>query len=291
MTRGQTPLTHHPQGGQTPLMPREVPEGRRNGGPPRNPSPHATTVPRAPYAVKGSDPPWVRGAGGSDPPCVALPADLLYGRLLATAAQHVLGGGPAPRARVRSIDGQSEPLQLERWLGGLDAADRAALAVAEAPVLDLGCGPGRHLAALRRDGKRALGVDLSPVAVQLARRRGGAAIPGDVFGAVPGAGHWKTALLLDGNVGIGGSPALLLRRARELLAADGIALVELDPPGAPTFRTRIRIEAPDVVSEWFAWARVGVDGIGSLARLAGLRHDDGDTITAGGRWIAVLRRP
>ena len=217
-----------------------------------------------------------------------MPADQLYGRLLATAAQHALGGGPAPRARVRSIDGTLEPLPLDRWMGGLDAADRAALAVAEAPVLDLGCGPGRHVAALRQAGKRALGVDLSPVAVRLARRRGGAAIPGDVFGEVPGAGRWRTALLLDGNVGIGGSPALLLRRTRELLAAGGIALVELDPPGAPTFRTRIRIEAPGVVSEWFAWARVGVDGIGAPARRAGLVHED--TLTDGGRWIAVLRR-
>ena len=217
-----------------------------------------------------------------------LSADLLYGRLLATAAQRVLGGGPAVLARVRSIDGSSEPLALERWLGGLDAADRAVVAVAEAPVVDVGCGPGRHLAALRGAGKRALGVDLSPVAVQLARRRGGAAIPGDVFGSVPGAGRWRTALLLDGNVGIGGSPALLLRRTRELLAHDGIAIVELDPPGAPTYRTRIRIEAPDAVSEWFAWARVGVDGIAQLARRAGLVHED--TLTAGGRWIALLRR-
>jgi SAM-dependent methyltransferase len=239
--------------------------------------------------VRGSDPHTLpTQVRGSDPLSRALPADLLYGRLLATAAQHALGGGPAPRARVRSIDGTLEPLALDRWLGGLDAADRAALAVAEAPVLDMGCGPGRHLAALRQAGKRALGVDLSPVAVQLARRRGGAAIPGDVFGAVPGAGRWRTALLLDGNVGIGGSPAVLLRRTRELLAAGGIALVELDRPGAPTFRTRIRIEAPDVVSEWFAWARVGVDGIGPLARRAGLVHED--TLAAGGRWVAVLRR-
>jgi SAM-dependent methyltransferase len=214
----------------------------------------------------------------------------LYGRLLATAAQHVLGGGPAPpRATVRSIDGRIEPLQLERWLGDLDEADQAVVAMAESPVVDLGCGPGRHLAALRLAGKRALGVDLSPVAVQLARRRGGAAIPGDVFGAVPAAGHWRTALLLDGNVGIGGSPALLLRRTRELLATHGTALVELDPPGAATFRTRIRLEAPEVVSEWFAWARVGVDGIGPLAEYAGLVHED--TVSAGGRWIALLRRP
>jgi len=217
-----------------------------------------------------------------------LPADLLYGRLLATAASHALGGGPAPVARIRTLDGTLEPLPLERWLGGLDAADHAALAVAEPSVLDLGCGPGRHLAALRAAGKAALGVDLSPVAVRLARRRGAAAIPGDVFGAVPHAGRWRTALLLDGNVGIGGSPGLLLRRTRVLLAAGGLALVELDPPGALTERTRIRLESPGVVSEWFAWARVGVDGIGPLAARAGLEHED--TLAACGRWIAVLRR-
>src|SRR3954470_14053850 len=120
---------------------------------------------------------------------LSLPADQLYGRLLATAAQHVLGGGPPARARVRSADGTLAALPLDRWVGAADAGDAEVLALAEAPVLDLGCGPGRHLAALRASGKVALGVDLSPVAIQLARRRGAAAIPGDVFGAVPWAGR------------------------------------------------------------------------------------------------------
>jgi SAM-dependent methyltransferase len=209
-----------------------------------------------------------------------LPADLLYGRLLATAAQ---------RASVRSLDGTVEPLPLERWLGDADAADLAATALAESPVLDLGCGPGRHLAALRAAGKRGVGVDLSPVAVRIARRRGGDAIRGDIFGSVPGAGRYRTALLLDGNVGIGGAPDILLRRTRELLAPGGAALVELDPPGRPTYRTRIRLEAHGEVSEWFAWARVGVDGIAPLADRAGLER--AGLLAVDERWIAVLRRP
>ena len=220
---------------------------------------------------------------------IPLPADALYGRLLATAAQHVLGGGPPVRARVRSADGTLEPLPLDRWVGAADAGDDAVLALAEPAVLDLGCGPGRHLAALRATGKPGLGLDLSPVAVRLARRRGAAAVPGDVFGSVPWAGRWRTALLLDGNIGIGGAPVLLLRRTRELLAAGGQALVELDPPGAPTLSTRLRLEAPGVVSEWFAWARVGTDGIAALAGDAGLAVDE--TICAGGRWLARLRPP
>jgi SAM-dependent methyltransferase len=209
-----------------------------------------------------------------------LPADLLYGRLLATAAQP---------ASVRSIDGTLAPLPLARWLGAPDAADLAALALAESPVVDLGCGPGRHLAALGEAGMRGLGVDLSPVAVSIARRRGADAIHGDVFGSVPGAGGYRTALLLDGNVGIGGAPDLLLRRTRELLAPGGAALVELDPPGHPTFATRIRLEAHGVVSEWFAWARVGVDGIAALAARAGLER--AGLLAVEQRWIAVLRRP
>ena len=208
-----------------------------------------------------------------------LPADLLYGRLLATAAQ---------QASVRSFDGTLERLPLERWLGEPDAADLAATALAEPPVLDLGCGPGRHLQALRAAGKRGFGVDLSSVAVSIARRRGGAAFHGDLFGSVPGAGGYRTALLLDGNIGIGGAPHALLERTRQLLAPEGAALVELDPPGRPTFRTRVRLEAHGVVSEWFAWARVGVDGIEALAAAAGFEPAGLHTVEA--RWIAVLRR-
>ena len=221
---------------------------------------------------------------------VTLPADQLYGRLLATAAAaQALSGGAPMAARVRSANGALDPLPLDRWLGTADAADAEVLELAEPDVVDLGCGPGRRLAALRACGKRALGVDLSPVAVRLARRRGAAAIPADVFGDVPWAGRWRTALLLDGNIGIGGAPQALLRRTRELLAPGGVALVELDPPGAPTLRTRIRLEAPGVVSEWFGWARVSVDGIDALAALAALETEALHRV--GHRWLARLRRP
>jgi SAM-dependent methyltransferase len=220
---------------------------------------------------------------------VPLPADALYGRLLASAAQHLLGAGPAPSARLRLADGRLEPLPLDRWLADADAVDEAMLADLEAPVLDLGCGPGRHLAALSAAGKRGLGVDLSPVAVRLARGRGAEAINGSLWSQIPGDAAWKTILLLDGNIGIGGAPVLLLRRAGELLAPGGAILVETDPPGAPTQRIRVRLEAPGLVSEWFRWARVGVDGAAAVAAKAGLEVDA--IRSEAGRTFVTLRRP
>ena len=155
------------------------------------------------------------------------PAELLYGRLLASAA-----GGAAPaEARIRIADGHAHALPLARWLAPVDAADRAVLAQAAAPVLDIGCGPGRHLAALAAAGHDGLGLDLSPVAVRLARARGAEAILRSVFADVPRAGTWRTALLLDGNIGIGGAPAALLARARALVAPGGAVLVETGAAG------------------------------------------------------------
>jgi SAM-dependent methyltransferase len=218
----------------------------------------------------------------------AQPADALYGLLLNTAALHAAGSGPPHQGRLRRADGRVEPLPLARWLGPVDDADAELLERVVGSVLDIGCGPGRHVAALQRAGHPCLGIDLSPAAVEITRGRGAEAFRGSVFDAVPDAGSWDTALLLDGNIGIGGEPATLLERARELLAPGGAVLAELEPPGAPTGMTRVRLEAPGVVSEWFPWAHVGVDTVAEVAAEAGLEPDW--TMCSGERWFTALQR-
>jgi SAM-dependent methyltransferase len=213
------------------------------------------------------------------------PAGLLYGRLLASAAA---SGEPA-EARVRLYGGGARKLPLRRWLGPVDAADRAVLAHAAAPVLDIGCGPGRHLAALAATGHDGLGLDLSPVAVRLARARGAEAILRSVFADVPRAGTWATALLLDGNIGIGGAPEALLARARALVAPGGSVLVETGPPAEPLRRIRVRLESRAAISPWFGWATTGALAIELPARAAGL--EPLATVAAGGRWFVELERP
>jgi len=217
-----------------------------------------------------------------------LPADQLYARLLASAVQHAASDAPPPRVRLRSADGASEPLPLDAWLAPTTPPDDRIVARSLAPVLDVGCGPGRLLEALAAAGKQALGVDLVAMAVTIANARGGRAVEGSIFADVPGAGRWATALLLDGNIGIGGHPEALLDRVGTLLAPGGEAIVEVDPPGYPTRTTNVRIEASDAVSEWFVWSRVAADDLAPIAADAGLPC--AELFEDDGRWFACLVR-
>jgi len=180
-----------------------------------------------------------------------------------------LADDATPALRARRSDGTTMRLALNRWLGPLTAADEAVLDRAQAPVLDVGCGPGRHVLALARRGHLALGVDVAPEAVRVARLRGAPAIEACVFQRVPGAGNWGSALLLDGNIGIGGAPEALLARLRELLRPGGEVLVELAPPGAGVTREVIRLELGSLRSAAFEWAYVGADAIEAPACAAG----------------------
>jgi SAM-dependent methyltransferase len=195
--------------------------------------------------------------------------------------------GDRPRAAARHRDGSTRPLALARWCAAADAIDERALAPLRGPVLDVGCGPGRHLHALARRGVFGLGVDLSPVAVGLARGAGALAIVGSVFDELPGTGRWQSALLLDGNIGIGGRPARLLARINRLLARGGRTLVELDAPHTVTTETLIRLETAGIASDWFPWAEVSAGDIGAIAAQAGFSTED--RWSEDGRWFALLR--
>ena len=175
---------------------------------------------------------------------------------------------------------------LGRWCGGVDDVDLALLARAEGPVLDVGCGPGRLVCELARQGRSALGVDVAAVAVRLTTQAGGAAVRRSVFDPLPGEGRWGAVLLADGNVGIGGDPVVLLNRCRTLLLPGGRVLVELDAPGTGCATVRTRLERGAEVTPWFDWSHVGADAVAGPAALAGLRVEE--SWSAGERWFASL---
>ncbi len=189
---------------------------------------------------------------------------------------------------LRYVDQSLVPLDVQRWRGPVDAADAALLARCADPTLDVGCGPGRLVAALAVAGGVALGVDVAETAVQLARVAGAEVVRQSVFERLPAEGGWGSVILADGNIGIGGDPIELLRRCRHLIRPDGHVLVELDAPGSASTSVTVRLETVREHSEWFTWAHVAADLIESPAEAAGLRVVDRWTLE--GRWFASLAR-
>lgn len=190
---------------------------------------------------------------------------------------------------LRAEDGTLLPLEPGRWLGATTPLEEALLADITAPVLDVGCGPGRVVDLLARRGAIAVGVDPSPGAVALARQRGCPVLQRSIFDRLPFEGRWGSVVLLDGNIGIGGDPVRLLRRCRDLLRPGGSLVVEVEAPPTTWRACRARLERDGASSAWFPWAVVGAEAIGELAAAAGLRTAALSSADAA-RWFAVLGR-
>lgn len=132
-----------------------------------------------------------------------------------------------------------------------DVRDLHALLLAACPrgarALDVGCGSGRDVAFLRREGRDAVGVDASPAMLAEARRRHpecAAHFRADALPDLPGTTDGPFVLVAATAVLMhlpahGFVPALL--RLRALLAPDGNLLVSI--PDAPV------AEGPDARDE------------------------------------------
>ncbi len=152
-------------------------------------------------------------------------------------------------------------------------------------MLDLGCGPGRLVAALAERGVLAIGVDDSPVAaeqcpVDVLRR--------DLFEPLPGEGRWAHVLLADGNIGIGGDPGAPARAASPACCAPAARRSSrpIRHP-TPTGAAPIRLHTPAGIGPEIPWAIVGLRALAELAAAVGLRVTSTRT---GARTFAQLAR-
>lgn len=193
------------------------------------------------------------------------------------------------RSRLAMVDGTGRQVALDvaRWLAPADSADDTVLARCTGPVLDVGCGPGRLVRALSERGIACLGLDVAETAVGITRGREVPALLRNVFAPVPGEGRWPTVLLMDGNIGIGADPGLLLGRMAGLLAGTGQLIVETDPdPDLDLVSTVRFLVEGEPVGPTFGWAEIGLEALRRHAEPAGLRPVE--TWSAGGRSFATL---
>lgn len=185
----------------------------------------------------------------------------------------------------------SSVVDVDRFTASADDVDVTLLHRTTGSVLDLGCGPGRMVRAAMDAGRHALGIDVSASAIHMARADGLPVLQASVFDALPREGTWTTVLLLDGNLGIGGDVAALLRRAAALVAPNGRIVVE-----AHRRRTHRRefdavlVDDDGAASDPFPWAEMGADPLVTTARSVGLRVRDRWTV-AGRTFVEIATRP
>lgn len=154
-------------------------------------------------------------------------------------------------------------LDLDRYHGAPSRSERRFLKRLQGPILDIGCGPGRAAAYLRKRNIAALGLDVNAGLVELARSNGALCVHQNVFDPVPFEGRWHEALVLDGNVGIGGDPAKLLERLRTIVAVGGRALIEVEAVGQSR-QMVVREHVGGEVGAPFPWATLTMAGLDAL---------------------------
>ena len=215
--------------------------------------------------------------------------------------------GACWRPRRSTCSAAAPPRARPRALGRRDAASRcrstagSALAdAADAEVLDAGRRPpcstsaAARAATSPRCGRAARPRSASTSPPSLCASRAGAArprSPATCSATVPHAGRWR-------DRAAAGRQRRHRRRARRAAAAHARAARarrrgarRARPAGRADRSARgIRIEAGGEVSEWFRWARVGVDGIEPLAARAGLPRVE-VVVCAADAGSRVLRRP
>ena len=178
---------------------------------------------------------------------------------------------------------------LRRWV----RAERQAMGLVRGRVLDVGCGAGRVALHLQERGHEVVAIDLSPLAVEVSRRRGvrdARELPVTRVGHA--LGRFDTIVMFGNNFGLMGSrrrAPWLLKRFRSI-ANDGARILAEsvnpytteDPEhleyhernrrrGRMAGHLRIRIRHRDYKTPWFDYLLASPEEMAELAQAGGWR--------------------
>ena len=112
--------------------------------------------------------------------------------------------------------------------------EKEAMRFAKGRILDIGCGGGKNSLYLEKKGHDVLGIDISPLAVNVCKLRGvRRARVMSITDVNRRLGMFDTILMMGNNFGLFGNPSRakkLLRRFSGITSVDGTIIAEsLDP--------------------------------------------------------------
>ena len=198
-------------------------------------------------------------------------------------------------------------LPFRKW----PKAERAAMRRARGRVLDVGCGAGRVALHLQERGHHVVGIDVSPLVVEVARRRGvkdARELP--VTQVSRRLGSFDTIVMFGNNFGLMGSKRRapwLLRRFRSItnegarILAESVDPYKTDRPDHRAYhrrnrrrgrlggQLRIRIRYGHYATPWFDYLLASPDEMAKLAKGTGWELaeviDEGEHV-----YVGVLER-
>ncbi|MFI5840884.1 class I SAM-dependent methyltransferase [Catenuloplanes sp. NPDC051500] len=213
------------------------------------------------------------------------------------AGRRPLAGGRVPRPVIEIIereDGTINGAPAEQYLLGPDewqAHDHRAVARVRGRALDIGTGGGRIALALQESGVQVTGLDTSPGAIAVARRRGVRdTVTATVDEHARGDRRYDTFLLLGNNLGLleGHHRAAGFLDALAEMAAPGAQVIAqgTDPYGTTDplhvgyhdlnrsrgrlgGQLRLRLRYRELTTDWFDYLFCSVDELREL--VAGTR--------------------
>ncbi len=175
----------------------------------------------------------------------------------------------------------------EEWM----PEEQEAVAYARGRTLDIGCGAGRHALYLQEQGLPVLGLDSSPLALEVCRQRGlqeTCLLPAAQISSR--LGQFDTMMMMGNNFGLFANRhrgRWLLRRFRAMMAANGRLIVSSNDPyrtedpihlayheqnrqrGRMAGQVRIRVRYRNLKGPWFDYLFVSQQEMLDLIRGTG----------------------
>jgi SAM-dependent methyltransferase len=189
--------------------------------------------------------------------------------------------------------------------------ERKGMKYVQGRVLDIGCGAGRHCLHLQEQGHEVVGIDLSPLAVEVCRERGVRdARLLNITQIDSSLGTFDTILMMGNNFGLVGNmrrARWLLRRFKAITTPDARILGASRDPyktttehhldyhrlnrcrGRMAGQVRLRVRYKKFSSKWFDYLLVSQDEMMKIAEGTGW-HVERFVDSAGSTYIGIIER-